>query len=94
MLTDLPTRALYFTILIALVQQRYPCSVTSWWRTRLHNVALDGHPESFHLQGIAADLVLDNPEHRAPLKRFAEDLGLQAMDEGDHVHVELDYRYP
>jgi len=94
MQTNLPTRLIYFSVLISLVQQRYPCSVTSWWRSRTRNAALDGHPESFHLEGLAADLVPDDPEQRAPLKRFAEDLGLQVADEGDHVHIELDYRAP
>ncbi|MGH8725695.1 MAG: D-Ala-D-Ala carboxypeptidase family metallohydrolase [Burkholderiales bacterium] len=72
----------------------HDATVTSWWRSGARNRALDGHPSSFHLEGLAADLVPEDPTNKPTLLRHASALGLQAVDEGDHVHIELDYRHP
>lgn len=64
----------------------------SWWRTKKRNATLKGHPRSFHLEGLAADLVTDDPAQQRPLIRAAKRLGLQVSPKKRGVHVELDYR--
>jgi hypothetical protein len=49
-----------FTEAVRELQQRWPFSVTSWWRTPTHNATLAGHVgNSEHLVGLAIDLVFD-----------------------------------
>lgn len=69
-------------------------SVTSWQRTKKRNQDVGGRADSFHLEGLAADIELEDPERKPALVRDARAHGLDAGDEGDHVHVELDYRRP
>lgn len=66
----------------------YRCSVTSWWRTEARNAAVGGSPKSKHLGGWAFDLVPDNPDKHDVLVDAAHALGLWAVNEGDHVHVQ------
>ena len=65
------------------------CCVGSWWRGIAHNRSVGGHPYSQHLLGTAADFVpargWTNPELVAAARRA----GLIAIDEGDHVHLQL-----
>lgn len=63
-----------------------PIRVTSWYRTPSVNQLVGGHPFSQHLLGFAMDVVVDDPWRIR--KRF-EDLGLTAIVEGDHVHVQV-----
>lgn len=68
----------------------YDFSVTSWWRSVKRNRAVGGHPKSKHLRGLAVDVVLDSPA--ADKEGFVTDcvgLGLKAIDEGDHIHVQI-----
>lgn len=65
-------------------------SVTSWIRSKEHNRKIGGDPRTFHLSGMAADVVLDSPSGNSSFIRDARLLGLQAIDEGDHIHVEAD----
>ena len=65
-------------------------SVTSWWRTDRHNEKVGGLTNSRHLIGLGVDIVLDPGEDRAAVIADARELGLQVVDEGDHVHLELD----
>lgn len=61
---------------------------TSWWRGIADNARVGGHPYSQHLLGLAADFV----PGRTPAGRIvalARAQGLVAIDEGDHVHLQL-----
>jgi hypothetical protein len=69
----------------------YGCSITSWLRTPKRNTAVGGAATSWHLLGLAMDLVPDDPATREQLIRAAKTLGLQVADEGDHIHIECDY---
>ena len=63
-------------------------SITSWKRSPAHNKAVGGVADSWHLQGLAMDVVFDN---RGDYKEFAKacgDAGLHAWIESDHVHVQ------
>jgi hypothetical protein len=64
------------------------CSVTSWFRTEKHNAAERGHVNSWHLDGLGADLLPDDPARKPSIILDAAALGLEAFDEGDHVHIE------
>lgn len=60
------------------------------YRTTVHNRAVGGHPHSPHLLGIAADLIPDinTPRVRNAIVLDANRLGLWALAEEDHVHVQ------
>lgn len=61
--------------------------LVNWWRSREHNARVGGAPRSQHLIGLAADLVA--PFSRARIVQALRSQGLVAVDEGDHVHVQL-----
>lgn len=88
--------ALYLTFCLAVrsLTEQFNVSVISWWRSEKHNADLKGHPESFHLQGLAADLDPDDPADQQPIADEARALGLQVSLSKRGVHVELDYRHP
>lgn len=83
-----------FALITAQLCDTYQASVTSWKRTPARNADLGGRADSFHLDGLAADLELDDGTQAPALVEEARALGLDAVDEGDHVHIELDYRRP
>jgi hypothetical protein len=62
---------------------------SSWWRSVSHNAAVGGHPFSQHLLGTAADFVPQRGWTNAELAAAARRAGLIAIDEGDHVHLQL-----
>lgn len=88
--------ALYLTFCLAVrsLTEQFNVSVISWWRSKKHNADLKGHPESFHLEGLAADLEPDDPADLAPMTTEARALGLQVSPGARTLHVELDYRNP
>lgn len=69
------------------------CSVTSTHRSHKRNLAVGGHSKSKHLVGLAADLVPDDNIEvvRKSVVDLAHDLGLGALDEEDHVHVQVKF---
>jgi len=70
----------------------HPGRVTSWLRSVAANKAVGGVVQSHHLDGCGADLILDDTNRNTAAISTARALGLTAIDEGDHLHVELDYR--
>lgn len=68
-------------------------SVVSGYRTSARNRAVGGESVSFHLQGLAADVVLDEPlTHPVATDarhRLASELGIQLVIESDHDHLEV-----
>lgn len=87
-----PALYLHFASLVYFLCTAFRCSVTSWHRTRQRNAALGGLDNSFHLEGLAADLVPDNLADRERVAEAARALGLDAYIDAEHVHIELDYR--
>lgn len=59
--------------------------VTSWFRSVQQNLAVGGDSRSQHLAGLALDLVTVERAHLVDQLRL---VGLIAVDEGNHVHVQ------
>lgn len=83
-----------FALVVSALCRDHRASVTSWIRTTKRNQAKGGNAGSFHLTGLGADLVCDDPADNLPLMRDARAAGLDAINEGDHVHVEADPKTP
>lgn len=92
--TALPAeqRLTYFAYAVVNLCAKFNASVTSWYRSSKQNADVGGDTASYHLEGLAADLLPDKKRDLAALVDAAHALQLDAVNEGDHVHVELDYR--
>lgn len=62
--------------------------ITSELRSPEHNAAVGGVPDSQHIAGTAADFVV-RPEQKPAFIAQAQAMGYQAIDEGNHVHLQL-----
>lgn len=63
-------------------------SMTSGVRTAQRNAEVGGQPNSQHLRGTAADYAVP-PQLKPAFVSRAKQLGYQAIDEGDHIHLQL-----
>lgn len=63
-------------------------TMTSGARSAERNVQVGGQPNSQHLNGSAADYAVPANQKPAFISR-ARQLGYQAIDEGDHIHLQL-----
>ncbi len=61
-------------------------TLTSWHRTPAMNRNVGGDEESQHLFALATDW--GGVSDKIAFMRAMRDMGLQAIDEGDHVHVQ------
>ncbi len=80
--------AVVFSTKIVTLSIRHRMSVTSWIRSVSRNARVGGAANSRHMLGLAVDIVLDRDQD---LEMFLSDcrrLGLRAIDEGDHIHVQ------
>ena len=77
-----------FVDVILTLNIEFNFSVTSWIRTHQRNREVGGNVESFHRCGLGLDCVLDLPTSKEHFIKRARKLGLDAIDEGDHVHLE------
>lgn len=66
---------------------KYGATITSGVRDAQHNAEVGGVPNSQHLTGTAADVVIP-PAQKAQFIADAKAQGLQPIDEGDHVHLQ------
>ena len=64
-------------------------SVTSWYRTALHNAKVGGRPNSRHLRGLAADVVYDEAMSMRERTLIADKYGLVILTETDDEHLTL-----
>lgn len=65
-------------------------SQTSGWRSPERNTHVGGHPNSYHMVGLAGDVGY-SPNPRPPLRRArkaASQLGLKLIREGSHDHLQ------
>lgn len=84
------TKYLEVCLAVRTLCQLHRLSVTSWWRSPARNKSVGGTRNSRHLMGLGVDLVPDVGESRAEVMATARKLGLQVVDEQDHIHIELD----
>ncbi len=65
--------------------------ITSWWRSALHNRAVNGQPDSQHLLGLALDIVFPKANARFVIDEaaatFAE-FGFVAVPASKHLHIQ------
>lgn len=61
---------------------------TSWYRSQARNFEVGGSPRSQHLLAWAADFSGPRDEARSMVE-LGRQLGLVAVDEGDHVHFQM-----
>lgn len=79
---------------VMVVSHVFSCSHTSCGRTQTRNRIKGGSQISQHLIGCAWDLVPDNYSGVASqLVTLFTEMGCYAVDEGDHVHVQLARRF-
>jgi len=77
----------HFADFSALSQEFPSATMTSGVRSAERNAQVGGQPNSQHLSGTAADYVVPANQKPAFLSRVRQ-LGYQAIDEGDHIHVQ------
>jgi hypothetical protein len=80
-----------FAFLIHTLCVIHSASVTSWIRTAARNKQVGGVANSLHCVGLAVDVVTDHDADKAPLIKAAKSLGLTAIDETTHIHIEYDH---
>ena len=83
-----------FHAAVVKLRREFSASITSLGRTTKRNRAVGGNPRSFHLSDLAADVVCDNAADTPTLIAAARAAGLDAVNEGDHIHLEADPRTP
>lgn len=74
---------------VAYLCLAFPFSVTSWIRTPKRNAVVGGVWNSHHMQGLAVDIVPDDPNAWDELMAYGRKLGFAFQPEGDHIHVQL-----
>lgn len=90
-MTISPLAGAFVQLLIAVlvVARATDVSISSFLRTPERNEAVGGRPNSLHLVGLAVDLV-GEPATLGRVASIWRAIGLDAIDEGDHLHLELD----
>ena len=73
--------------LFAALGQKYGIQPTSVTRTPERNRQVGGVANSYHLTGQAADFVVPQAQ-KAQFIQDARQNGYEAIDEGDHIHIE------
>jgi len=86
---DLRAKQAAFAAHIIYLCDKHDASITSWIRTQQRNLKVGGHPMSYHMIGLAADAVTDDQDGKIQLILEARALGLIAIDEDDHVHIQV-----
>lgn len=63
--------------------------ISSGWRTKEENDEANGHPNSYHLKGLAADV--HEPPSRNKLRKAAKECGFYVLAKKypNRIHVDL-----
>ncbi|WP_049423344.1 D-Ala-D-Ala carboxypeptidase family metallohydrolase [Stenotrophomonas maltophilia] len=83
-----PADGNHFAAFSQLATEFPAVTMTSGVRSAERNAQVGGQPNSQHLTGTAADYTVPNNLKPAFLSR-ARQLGYHAIDEGDHIHLQL-----
>lgn len=89
----LPLSRVEFYMSILCICVAHSASMTSGYRTDKRNHLVGGVVNSKHRDAYAFDLVPDEPAKAEGIVEDARRLGYDAINEGDHVHIEYDPQY-
>lgn len=78
-----------FLLSILALCREFDGSVTSWVRSNRHNNRVGGHPKSWHLDGLAVDVLLDDMSLADQFEEKVERLGYKALVESTHIHCQI-----
>lgn len=78
---------------------KWAFSTTSWGRTPKHNTIVGGVESSYHMLWVGCDVIFDDDwddtakkygptKKRMSFERDCAEVGLQALLEGDHYHLQ------
>lgn len=73
---------------VRLLSRIVPFSVTSWGRTAQRNKAVGGVANSWHLDYMAVDVVLDDVSDLNRLRQYCAALSLEVIAGEGHWHIE------
>lgn len=72
-----------------------PIRITSGYRTKEHNEAVGGVPDSSHLRGLAVDIAATSSRERHNLLRLAIEVGFNRIGIAKtFIHVDIDSDKP
>jgi uncharacterized protein YcbK (DUF882 family) len=77
-----------FCVAIAQLAALARFRVTSWWRSPVSNAKVGGVEDSWHILGMACDVVAETVLDTERIKKFGQKLGLKVHDEVTHLHLE------
>jgi len=80
---------LKFCDLVVTLRCKWQFSVTSWGRTFKHNKDVGGVDGSDHLMWIGMDVILEPMEKNLDFEKDAGRIGLTALFEKDHYHLQI-----
>ena len=80
--------ALSFFLSVIFISYKYRGSVSSWGRTAKHNKEVGGVEGSIHLLWLGVDVVLDEMKKSLEFEKDCDKLGMVALFEGDHYHLQ------
>lgn len=83
-----PAGGYHFAAFSQLATEFPSVTMTSGVRSAERNAQVGGQPNSQHLNGTAADYAVPANQKPAFISR-ARQLGYQAIDEGDHIHLQM-----
>lgn len=68
----------------------FPFKITSGYRTKEHNIKVGGEKDSAHLEGYAADIVINSSSARFKIINEAIKLGFNRIGIGDtFIHLDI-----
>lgn len=85
---QMPSDGSHFQAFSQLATEFPAATMTSGARSAERNAQVGGQPNSQHLGGTAADYAVPANQKPAFMSRVRQ-MGYQAIDEGDHIHVQL-----
>jgi hypothetical protein len=77
-----------FIEMVVLICSKHRGSISSWGRTPKRNKEVGGHPNSYHMLWLGADVILDEMIKNERFENDAGKFGLLAIYEGDHYHLQ------
>jgi len=77
-----------FIMAVVFLSYKYRGSVSSWGRTLKHNTDVGGVSDSWHMLWLGCDVVLDEMKKNKAFVDDAKALGLRAIWEKDHYHLQ------